>query len=311
MEVTKRYFKMVSAVDQLSIDCLEIAPVGKIKGIVQIVHGMCEYKERYTDFMTFLAKNGYLCVIHDHRGHGKSIEIRSDLGYFYEGGAYALVEDIHQLTVQMKEEVEVQVPYTLIGHSMGSLAVRCYAKKYDDEIDRLVILGSPSKRSGMTPVLGAIHGVQKVRGGRNHSKLFDFIVMNSSYESRFKDEGLHAWICKDKEVVERFNADPYCNFTFTIQGYENLIRLTKACYAKEGWELKNADLPIFFAAGSEDPCIIGPKDFGKTVHFMKTVGYKNVKATLYHGMRHEILSERKKMKVYQAIKQFIEQNEND
>ena len=26
------------------------------------------------DFMNFLSNQGYLCIIHDHRGHGKSIK---------------------------------------------------------------------------------------------------------------------------------------------------------------------------------------------------------------------------------------------
>ena len=41
------------------------------KEIVQISHGMCEHKERYIDFVNFLSNQGYLCIIHDHRGHGK------------------------------------------------------------------------------------------------------------------------------------------------------------------------------------------------------------------------------------------------
>ena len=39
------------------------------KGIVQICHGMAEHKERYEPFMQMLCNNGYISVIHDHRGH--------------------------------------------------------------------------------------------------------------------------------------------------------------------------------------------------------------------------------------------------
>lgn len=59
-------------------------PEGEIKGIVQISHGMAENKERYVDFMEFLAQNGYVSMIHDHRGHGKSVIQKDDLGYFYD-----------------------------------------------------------------------------------------------------------------------------------------------------------------------------------------------------------------------------------
>ena len=63
--------KIVSEVDELEIDCLLIQPEGEIKGVVQLAHGMNEHKERYIDFMKYLAENGYACFINDHRGHGK------------------------------------------------------------------------------------------------------------------------------------------------------------------------------------------------------------------------------------------------
>ena len=44
-----------------------------IRGIVQLVHGKNEHKGRYIAFMRFLASNGFLTIINDHRGHGESI----------------------------------------------------------------------------------------------------------------------------------------------------------------------------------------------------------------------------------------------
>ncbi len=309
MNVTTTLFQFISEEDQLEIDCMEIVPDGELKGIVQFVHGMCEHKERYKDFMTYLAKEGYYCVIHDNRGHGKSIESEDDLGYFYDGGYMALIEDTHQLTRLTKEKLGCDVPYILLGHSMGSMIVRCYLKEYDDEIDKLIVLGSPSKIPGMRPVLALTEGLSKLEGEREHSKLLDYIVQNYMYETWFKDEGLHSWVCSDQDVVEEYNEDPYCNYTFTIQGYVNLIKLTKMTYDKDGWEMKNPDLPIFFGSGSDDPCTLSPRDYGKAVHFLKDRGYTDVSATLFHGMRHELLNERNKEKVYQAILDFIEGKE--
>ena len=33
-------------------------PDGEAKGVVQIIHGMCEYAERYAPFAKFLTENG-------------------------------------------------------------------------------------------------------------------------------------------------------------------------------------------------------------------------------------------------------------
>lgn len=306
MDIITGYFQFTSKEDQLIIDCMEVFPAERPKGIVQFVHGMCEYKERYKEIMTFLAEHGYYCVIHDNRGHGKSVEAEDDLGYFYDGGYLALIEDAHRLTMLTKNKIGNDIPYTLLGHSMGSMIVRCYLKKYDYELDKLIVLGSPSKLPGMNPVLVLAKGIEKMEGEREHSKFIDYIVQNYLYETWFKEEGLHSWICSDQDVVEEYNDDPFCNYTFTIQGYVNLIQLTQMTYDKDGWELKNPDLPIFFGSGSDDPCTLSPRDYGKAVHFLKERGYTDVSATLFHGMRHELINEKNKDKVYKAILSHIE-----
>ena len=72
MHINTREGFLKSKYDDLDISYLEIYPDNP-KATLQLVHGMCEYKERYIPFMTYLAENGYACIIHDHRGHGKSV----------------------------------------------------------------------------------------------------------------------------------------------------------------------------------------------------------------------------------------------
>ncbi|WP_286078086.1 alpha/beta fold hydrolase, partial [Thomasclavelia cocleata] len=134
--------KINSSCDNLPLDVI-ISTCADPKGIVQIAHGMCEYKERYLDFINNLNQNGYIVIIHDHRGHGKSVLNENDLGYFYNDGASAIVEDIYLLSKYIKNRFN-DLPLYLLGHSMGSLIVRNYIQKYDYEIDGLIICGSPS-----------------------------------------------------------------------------------------------------------------------------------------------------------------------
>ena len=92
------------------------------RAVVQLVHGMSEHKERYLPFMEYLAELGYVTVIHDHRGHGKSVKFQEDLGFTYGGGAQAMLQDIR--TVNRKIHARYpELPVILMGHSMGSLAV--------------------------------------------------------------------------------------------------------------------------------------------------------------------------------------------
>ena len=121
--------KSKSEMDGLVLDCLLIEPDKEINGVVQLAHGMNEHKERYIDFMKFLASNGYATFINDHRGHGKSLKSKGDLGYFYDEKADFVVEDLHQLTKYLRKRYKTQ-KIILMGHSMGSMIVRKYISKY-------------------------------------------------------------------------------------------------------------------------------------------------------------------------------------
>ena len=86
LNAATRQFEFTSEFDGLSVSAFIARPEGNINGIVQIVHGMNEHKERYFDFMDYLASEGFITVIHDNRGHGQSIAAPEDLGFMYRNG---------------------------------------------------------------------------------------------------------------------------------------------------------------------------------------------------------------------------------
>ena len=83
-----------------------------------------------------------------------------------------MVEDAHQLTRELKEKWP-SLPLILFGHSMGSMVVRMYTKKYDDELAMLIVCGSPSKN----PAVGVGENIariqKKFRGDRYKSKILE------------------------------------------------------------------------------------------------------------------------------------------
>uniref|UniRef100_UPI0025B282E2 alpha/beta hydrolase n=1 Tax=Duncaniella muris TaxID=2094150 RepID=UPI0025B282E2 len=50
-----------------------IPEAGQPVCILQIIHGMAEYIERYDEFARAMAEKGILVVGEDHLGHGKSV----------------------------------------------------------------------------------------------------------------------------------------------------------------------------------------------------------------------------------------------
>ena len=101
-----------------------------IVAVLQIVHGMAEYVERYEKFAEYMVQRGIVVVGEDHLGHGKTVGEDGTLGYFCEKyPAAVLVEDVHTLRVLTQKQYP-NVPYFMAGHSMGSFMVREYLSFY-------------------------------------------------------------------------------------------------------------------------------------------------------------------------------------
>lgn len=296
----------LSEADALEISVLCMMPDEGIKhrGIVQLVHGMSEYKERYIPFMKYLTEQGYIAVIHDHRGHGKSVLNKEDLGYMYGGGAEAMLQDIMTVNCEIKRHFP-DLPLILFGHSMGSLAVRAFAAEHDDCIDMLIVCGSPSK-NGARAVGKAIALVEgKICGKRHKSKILEALSFGS-YAAKFRKEGnKNAWICSDPKVYQAYTKSDFCGFTFTDDGYTALFDLMKKTYDIKRWNCTKRNMPVLFVSGEEDPCLGNVKKFAAAVQAVRSAGYQDVKGKLYPGMRHEILNEKEKEKVWRDIVTYM------
>lgn len=306
----KREFTLQSKYDNLALSCAEYTAEGvtqtNAKGVVQIVHGMCEYKERYEGFIDYLTQNGYIVFAHDHRGHGGSVTANENLGYFGDKKGEAIVDDAALVTDEIRR-LYPGLSVTLFGHSMGSLVVRAYIQKYEEKIDKLIVCGSPSKNS-LAGVGLMLNGVISAFHGKKYRSRLMANASTGGGDDKFPGEGKNAWLTRDKTVVEKYNADEKCNFVFSCNGFSNLLHLVKNAYKKKKYPAKHSDLPIFFMAGADDPVIGSEKKWLAAQQFLRDVGYKNVTGKLYPKMRHEILNELGKEEVYADALAFIEKS---
>ena len=303
----RKDFSLPSPADGLELRVIVMIPDNSARGIVQISHGMAEHKERYFEYMEFLTAAGFICVIHDHRGHGESVVEQSDLGYFYDTDGIAVVDDVHAVTLRVKE-LYPNLPLILFGHSMGSLIVRSYIKKYDRDIDMLIVCGSPS-RNPMVPVaLLLVNILTVLKGDRYRSGLVNDLAFGS-FDGQTETPGqANRWLSTDEETVKAYNNDLYCGFTFTLNGFHNLFSLLKAVYHKKDWNVQNPGLPVLFIAGEKDPVIGSEKAWLDAQQFLRDRGYTDVSGILYDGMRHEILNEQKKELVYHDVCDWIQEH---
>ena len=126
--------------------------------------------------MKKMAENGYICVMHDHRGHG-NID-NEDLGHFNDSSGNAIVSDV----IQISDEIKVKypdLPIILFGHSMGSLVVRCVMKRNDDAYAGLIVCGSPSKNPLASLAIILVKVMSIFLGKRHRSKLVDKLAFGT------------------------------------------------------------------------------------------------------------------------------------
>lgn len=281
-------------------------PQSHPKGIFQIVHGMSEHKERYFPFMEYLSANGYFCIIHDMRGHGQSVLSERDLGYFGKDPVDKLVADTDTVMNYAKSRYP-DTPVILMGHSMGSMTVRSYTKRHDQAIRGLIVCGSPS----YNPAAPAGRILAKADGlinGRHHRSPMIHGIAFEAFNRKFRSEGSpNAWLCTDSQTVAQYDADRLCGFTFTSDGFDGLFALMQDCYSSKGWQRANASLEILFISGEQDPCMGSAKKMERTIQVMLRAGYTRIRRIIYPEMRHEILSERDKAKVWKDILMFADE----
>lgn len=283
------------------------------KAIVQLVHGMVEYIERYDDFANYLTKKGYLVIGYDHLGHGASVQDESYLGYFAkEEGHNILVQDMRRLLKATQKKYD-RIPYFLMGHSMGSFLVRRYLIAYPDHrLQGAIIMGT-----GKQPYVVASFGVwltermKRYKGDRYRSQWIDSLAFGA-YNRKFKSPRTDKdWLSRDEEQVDRYREHPWCNFTFTVSAYQDLFRTLCEIEKKKALQRMDKTLPIFFVSGAQDPVGSFGKGVIKVYQQYKTIGMTDIAYKLYPLDRHEILNELDREQVYSDLYEWLEEKRNN
>ena len=288
-----------SRIDGLDISVLVVCPESAPKAVIQLSHGMCGCKERYLPMMQYMASRGVACVAGDHRGHGHSVRNFDDLGYMYEGGYKALVDDMRVITRWIHTTFP-KAPVYLVGHSMGSMAARIYAKYDDSSIDGLILTGSPSWNP-LSSLGKALTGFLCMIGLSHMRMSFSQRMTSDRYNRPFADEGPQAWTCSDARVRHSFMENPLCNYALTANGSYNVMSMMVETYAPGPWAVNNPKMPIFFISGSDDPMMRSERQFHKSAQHICDRGYTNVTSAIYPAMRHEVLNEVGKEEVWNDI----------
>lgn len=275
------------------IHAIRWIPEGEICCILQIVHGMAEYIERYEEVAMFFAKRGILVTGEDHLGHGKTVPKGGKFGYFCkQDPATVAVRDAHRLK-KMTQEAYPGIPYIILGHSMGSFMLRNYLFRYGTGIQGAVLCGTgyvPSPVITMGLWLAKIQGL--LMGDTHVSGLLDKIAFGTYGKGIKNPRTKYDWLSANEENVDRYLKDPLCGFTFTVNGFKTMFTLIIRTNDFNNLLKMPREIPVLFLAGEEDP--VGDYGVGvkKVFGDFEKAGMQKVAMKLYPESRHEIFNEK-------------------
>ncbi len=258
------------------------------RAIIQLSHGMCEYTGRYEPHAEFFASQGFVFCGHDHLGHGETAENENELGY--TGSADCLIDDLAKMSDVAKKRFP-GIPLIVLGHSMGSFILRAYLSRYGSVPDGAILSGTagPGSPTAMGKMLAQ---ASAKRHGDHYRDPFIVSMSTGSYSKSFgKDAPASAWVTSNDELRKKYDADPFCNYTFTVNGYYNLFELLGRVSEKKWATTVPRELPIMLISGAEDP--VG--DFGKGVakvhKRLQSADVHDLQLFLLENCRHEPFNE--------------------
>ena len=193
----------------------------------------------------------------------------------------------------------------VMGHSMGSFLCRLYTAKYpEDGFAGAIFMGTGGANGATGAGLLMAKAIAAVKGKKHKSGLLNRMAFGT-YNKRFEGRTDFDWLTRDTEIVDKYIADPYCGYLFTVQGMADLISANAASNLQDWYTAVPEKLPILLVSGEEDP--VG--DYGKGVKSvaegLRATGHVNVTTKLYPGCRHEVLNETNRQEVTEDLLEWI------
>lgn len=262
------------------------------KAVVQITHGLAEHAVRYDRLARALTAAGYAVFASDHRGHGRTANDPSELGFFAErDGFKKLVADLLAVNREIASRYP-QLPRILLGHSFGSFVSQAYLFEHASSVNAVVLSGSASaNRFVVAPVLALARALRLRLGPRGKSKLLQLLSFGT-YNDAFKPTRTEFdWLSRDPAEVDKYVADPLCGFDNSVQGWIDLLGGLLYIRSSERQRRLPKGLPIYLLSGMADP--VGEMGKGPTRLSQQygAAGLTRIELNLYPNARHELFNE--------------------
>ncbi|MGM0379323.1 MAG: alpha/beta fold hydrolase [Bacillota bacterium] len=274
--------------------------VNNPKHILIIVHGMGENSKRYEEFANFLNNKDILVISYDQRGHGKSIKNKFGLIDPQNKSFKILTKDL-KLVYDFIDKKYPNIDKFILGHSFGSFVLRYFLKEYSNvNIKGALISGTCNPHKFQILFGYTISKVISFFKGPVYKSKFVYYITFKKFNEKFKNKKVKSWLTSDQKKLDEFkefdNYNKILPINFFVVLFKGLANITKEEYFKINY-------PLYIFGGKNDPLSNFSKQVNKLIN--KYNKYVKVNSKIYKNGRHEMLNEKKRLKVFNDIYYWI------
>jgi len=251
-------------------------PVGEVKAVLLIVHGLGEHSGRYKNVVDHFVPLGYAVYGLDHLGHGRSEGKREMVARFED------FTDTLTIFYKMVTGWQPGKPVFLLGHSMGGLIASYYLLDHQADFKGAVI-SAPAIKIGES-ITPATITLSKIL-----SKLAPGMGMLGLDASK---------ISRDPQVVTAYANDP---LVFHAKTPARLAAEMLKAMLRVTAEVGKITLPFIVVQGSEDK-LVDPRG-AQMLYDRASSTDKTIK--VYEGLYHEVFNEPERARVLGDVEAWL------
>ena len=192
-----------------------------------MVHGLSEHAGRYSHVGAFFAGSGYVMLLAELRGHGRTFGKR---GHF---NSYCSILDDISCFIEVARNRHPSLPVFLYGHSMGGNLVLNYLIRNTPPVDGAVVT-SPWLKLGHDPP-----AYKRILAG----------IVNSFFPSLTQSDGINpAFLSHDEEVVRKYMDDPLVHKRISVRTFLEISSAGEYALA----QANSITCPLLLMHGTDD-----------------------------------------------------------
>lgn len=306
-QMTKNEFYYESADKKTKIHAVEWTPDGAVKAVLQIAHGVTEHMFKYEKMAEYFTSRGVAVVGNDHLGHGLSIAKDGKPMYFGPEGSWDWVEQDMCTCYKTIKKKYPDVPYFILGLSLGSFLVRSFMINQPGAVDGAVLVGTGQTVPAFQLKLARFMARKEAKksGDSACTPLIHKLTFETYNKQFAPNRTDYDWLCADEEGLNDYIADDLRGESVSAGMFREMLNGMLFTGDAKNQKRMDKNVPILLISGNNDPVGESGKGVKRTYDSLKKAGVENVDMKLYPGLRHDILREKEKMDVFGDIYKWM------